>query len=275
MKFSVLMSVYKNDSPKYFNQAVASILNQSLMPNEIILVRDGIVGRELNDTIQSFINNGIIKVKYVELENNVGLGLALSIGMKHVSYDYIARMDSDDISNYLRFETQIKYLIEHPDISVLGSYITEFDSKSGRRHIKKVPINISAIRSYAKYRNPVNHVSVIFRKLDVIDSGGYESVISYEDYYLWLKMIFLGKKIKNIPVSLVDVRAGSDMITRRRGWFMLKNDLNFFCKAYKKRYISLQMYMINIFIRFLVRMAPPKFTSFFYQLIRGYRSDRR
>ncbi|MBT3993564.1 MAG: glycosyltransferase, partial [Gammaproteobacteria bacterium] len=93
MKFSVLISVYKNDIPDYFNQAVSSILNQTLLPNEIVLVRDGNVGIELNKEIQSFINNKIVKVKYIELDENVGLGLALSIGMKHVSYDYVARMD--------------------------------------------------------------------------------------------------------------------------------------------------------------------------------------
>ena len=270
MKFSVLIAVYKNDIPDYFNQAVNSILNQSLIPNEVVLVRDGMVGVELNKAIQSFINNKIVKVKYVELDNNIGLGLALSIGMKHVSYDYVARMDSDDISNPSRFEIQMKHLKEYPDISVLGSYITEFDNKNNKRHIKKVPIDSVGIMSYAKYRNPVNHVSVFFRKVDVDKAGGYESVLSYEDYYLWLKMMFLDKKIENIPISLVDVRAGEELIVRRRGWSILRNDLYFFKRIYREQYITLNVFVVNVLIRFCIRIIPPKLTAFSYKLIRKF-----
>ena len=269
MKFSVLISVYKNDIPDYFNQAVSSILNQTLLPNEIVLVRDGNVGIELNKEIQSFINNKIVKVKYIELDENVGLGLALSIGMKHVSYDYVARMDSDDTSNPSRFEIQMKHLKEFPDISVLGSYIKEFSANKKERYIKKVPAKSRAIKSYSKYRNPVNHVSVILRKSSVEKAGGYESVPSYEDYYLWLKMIFLDLKIENIPISLVDVRT-TKQIARRRGWSIFRNDLYFFKKVYKEKYIKLHVFLVNLLIRFFVRIMPLSLTAFSYKLIRKF-----
>jgi glycosyltransferase involved in cell wall biosynthesis len=270
MKFSVLISVYKNDIPEYFNQAVNSILNQTLIPNEVVLVRDGSVGLELNREIQSFINNKIVKVKYIELNNNVGLGLALSIGMKNVSYDYVARMDSDDISNPSRFEIQMKRLNECPDISVLGSYIREFDTKNNKSYIKKVPLNPIAIKSFSKYRNPINHVSVFFRKSALEKAGGYESVFSYEDYYLWLKMISLDIQIENIPISLVDVRAGEDLIQRRRGWSIFRNDLYFFKKVYREKYIVFHVFLVNVLIRFFIRMIPFKLTDYSYKLIRKF-----
>jgi glycosyltransferase involved in cell wall biosynthesis len=270
MKFSVLISVYKNDKSDYFNQAVQSILNQTLLPNEVILIRDGMVGKDLKKAIQEFINNKIVKVKYVELDRNVGLGMALSIGMKSVSYDYVARMDSDDISNPLRFETQMKHLIEFPDISVLGTYIKEFDTKNNKSYVKKVPLDSYSIKSYAKYRNPINHVSVIFKKIDVEKAGGYESVLSYEDYYLWLKMISLDFRIENIPISLVDVRAGESLISRRRGWKILKNDIYFLKKIYREEYIVFYLFLLNLLIRFCMRMIPSKLTALLYKLIRRY-----
>lgn len=267
MKFSVLISVYKNDIPEYFNQAVRSILNQTLLPNEVVLVRDGKVSKNLDKEIQNFLNNNIVKVKYIELTENVGLGLALSKGMNHVSYDYVARMDSDDISNPSRFETQMMHLKKFPDIDVLGSYIREFSDYSKASYIKRVPTTPRDIKSYSRFRNPFNHVSVIFRKSSVEQAGGYESVPSYEDYYLWLKMIFLDLKIENIPISLVDVRV-TEQIKRRRGWSIFKNDLNFFKKVYKEKYISLSTFLINLFLRFFVRIIPLTLTSFSYKMIR-------
>jgi glycosyltransferase involved in cell wall biosynthesis len=270
MKFSVLISVYKNDLPDYFNQAVQSILDQTLLPNEVVLIRDGIVGKDLNKAIDNFINNKIVKVKYLELNHNVGLGMALSIGMKSVSYDYVARMDSDDISNPSRFEIQIKHLIEFPNISVLGTYIKEFDTKKNKYYIKKVPLDPYTIKSYSKYRNPVNHVSVIFKKIDVEKAGGYESVLSYEDYYLWLKMISLDLRIENIPIPLVDVRAGDALISRRRGWTIFKNDVYFFKKIYREEYIAFYLFCLNLLIRFCTRLIPSKLTALLYKLIRRY-----
>jgi glycosyltransferase involved in cell wall biosynthesis len=266
--FSLLMSVYKGDNPIYFKEATNSITSQTLLPNEVILVQDGPVDEALNRAIYNFVDNGIINVKLIKLEKNLGLGAALAEGMKYVSCDYIARMDSDDISNPFRFEVQMDYLKENPDISVLGSYITEFDSKTQKRRLRKVPTNHKLVKKYIRFRSPLNHVTVIFKKKDVLEVGGYESVLRYEDFYLWFKMTSLGLKITNIPLSLVDVRAGEDLIKRLNGIEAFKKDLFFFRKLYTEGFITYYVLFINLLMRLITRFMPIRVTSFIYYLIR-------
>ena len=161
-----------------------------------------------------------------------GISFALNYGVNLVKTKYVARMDSDDISDPLRFETQISYLKDNPDISVLGSYVTEFNPQTQSRRLRKVPTEYKLMKKYIKYRSPLNHATVIFKKDDVNKAGGYESVLRYEDFYLWSKMIALGLKIANIPISLVDVRAGDDLIKRLNGVNAFNKDLFFFKKLY-------------------------------------------
>jgi len=266
--FALLMAVYKGDNLIHFEEAFNSITSQTLLPNEIILVQDGPVDEALDRSIYDFVNNEIVNVKLIKLEKNVGLGSALAEGMKYVSCDYIARMDSDDISDPLRFETQISYLKDNPDISVLGSYVTEFNPQTQSRRLRKVPTEYKLMKKYIKYRSPLNHVTVIFKKDDVNKAGGYESVLRYEDFYLWSKMIALGLKIANIPISLVDVRAGDDLIKRLNGVNAFNKDLFFFKKLHNEGFISYHVFCINIFIRLITRLMPIRITSLIYHLVR-------
>ena len=266
--FALLMSVYKGDNPVHFEEAFNSITSQTLLPNEIILVQDGPVDEALDRAIYDFVNNEIANVTLIKLEKNLGLGSALAEGMKYVTCDYIARMDSDDISDPSRFETQNSYLKDNPDISVLGSYITEFNPQTQSRRLRKVPTEFKLMKKYIKYRSPLNHVSVIFKKDDVNKAGGYESVLRYEDFYLWSKMIALGLKIANIPLSLVDVRAGDDLIKRLNGVDAFNKDLFFFKKLYNKGFIPYHVFCINIFIRLITRLMPIRITSLIYHLVR-------
>ena len=266
--FAVLMAVYKDDNSIHFKEATESITSQTLLPNEIVLVQDGPVDETLDKVIYKFVENKIVNVKLIKLEKNLGLGMALAEGMKHVSYNYIARMDSDDISNPSRFQIQINYLKNNPDISVLGSFITEFNSKTQRRRLRKVPTDHNIMKKYIRFRSPLNHVSVIFKKKDVLKAGGYESVLRYEDFYLWFKMISLGLKITNIPLSLVDVRAGDDLIKRLHGIDAFRKDLSFFRKLHIEGFITYYVLFINLFIRFITRFMPIRITSFIYYLVR-------
>ena len=94
---SVLMSVYKNEKPEYFRAAVNSVLNQTVLPEEIVLVRDGEVPDALQAEIDKLLRECSIRIKYLPLPENGGLGKALNLGVRAASNELIARMDTDDI----------------------------------------------------------------------------------------------------------------------------------------------------------------------------------
>ena len=120
MKFSVLISVYYKEKPEFLRGSLKSIIKQTLLPDEIVLVEDGQLTQPLYEVINDF-KQEFKCTKVVCLKENAGLGVALNEGLKHCTYDVVARMDSDDECYPIRFEKQINYLKENPDIDVVGS----------------------------------------------------------------------------------------------------------------------------------------------------------
>lgn len=255
MKYSVLMSVYKNDSPEYLKLALESIFDkQTRKPDEIVVVFDGPLNEELYAVLNEFQTGKESIVKYYPQEVNRGLGEALRIGSKKCTGDYIFRMDSDDISDSQRFEKQIKYVETYPDIDVLGTDIAEFnESLDEEMRVRKCPEKHNEIVHMGKRRNPMNHVSVCMKSSALKKCGGYETLLLLEDYYLWLKMIVAGCKLENIPESLVYVRVGNGFDSKRGskerilGWrvlqdYMLKHQL------INKRDALINMFYIRGFV---------------------------
>jgi glycosyltransferase involved in cell wall biosynthesis len=217
VKFSVLISVYEKEEPTYFDEALRSvIMEQTRIPSEVVIVKDGPLSLELEKVIKKYQEGFMDIVKVVGYEKNRGLGEALNFGIKHCSHELIARMDSDDISTNKRFEIQISFMENNPNISVVGSYISEFfidpnDSKL----IRVTPKEHNDIKNKLKRRNPVNHVSVVIRKSDLEKIGGYKHLLYLEDYYLWTRFIGNGFKLHNIEDVFVLVRTGKNMYKRR------------------------------------------------------------
>ena len=216
IKFSVLMSVYKNDKPSYLKDAINSVMNQTLKPNQVVIMVDGPIGDNLKDVLNEYEDNKIIDIIYKE--ENEGLGITLNRGLNYCKYDYVARMDSDDICESNRFEVEIGYLEKNNDIDVVGSLINEYDETMSRIiSTRIVPENDDEIKEYLKKRNPMNHVSVIYKKEKVLEVGSYEDYLFFEDYHLWSKMIKNNCKFHNIQLCLVKVRGGDSMFKRRGG----------------------------------------------------------
>lgn len=119
--FSVLISVYKKEKAEYLKRALQSVINQTLKPTEIVIVKDGPLTKELDDCIEDFQKQNSKLFKILSFKENRGLGLALRDGVKACKYEYIARMDSDDISKLDRFEKQFNYLQKHPETALLGT----------------------------------------------------------------------------------------------------------------------------------------------------------
>ena len=126
-KVTVLMSVYYKEKPDYLIACLDSMLNQTYLPDEIVLVKDGPLTDELDSVIEEYVGKAPQVFRLVPLSENVGLGKALAIGVEASSHQLIARMDTDDIAIPERLEKQRNYFIENPATSIVGSNIIEFE----------------------------------------------------------------------------------------------------------------------------------------------------
>ena len=217
-KFSVLMSVYFKENPNYLDLSLKSILiDQTILPTEVILIEDGKLTDELDNIILKYKNKFPKILKIYPFKNNQGLGKALEIGLKKCKYNIVMRMDTDDIAVKNRFELQLNYMKLHRDVSACGGFIAEFDKDpyTEELRIKKMPLNYQEVVQYAKFRNPLNHMTVCFRKKDILDVGNYQPLFYLEDHYLWSRLLVNGKKIENIPEVLVYARIGDGFLERR------------------------------------------------------------
>lgn len=270
MKYSVLMSVYKNDSPEFLKLALESIYEKQIRkPDEIVVVFDGPISAELHDVLNNFRLGKEDIVFYYPQDTNKGLGEALRIGSEKCTGDYIFRMDSDDISDPERFAKQITYLEAHPEIDVLGTDIAEFQvsEKEENKRVRVCPAYHDDIVKMGKKRNPMNHVTVCIKRSALEKSGGYKTLLLLEDYYLWLNMIAAGCKLANINESLVYVRIGNGFDSKRsskkriEGWktlqnFMLEHNM------ITKHEARMNMIYIWGFVN-----TPVKFKKFLYEKI--------
>lgn len=257
MKFSVCMSVYKNDSPLFFEHAIDSIVNQSLLPDEVVLVVDGPVGKSINNVIDKFMEHPV-PLNVIRLEKNTGHAIARQTGLDAAKYDYIAIMDSDDIAVPERFEKQIAFLENHPEVDVVGGQIDEFIGEpSNVVSSRIVPLTDSKIKDYLKSRCPMNLVTVMLKKESVQKAGGYIDWYCEEDYYLWIRMALTGKYFSNLPDILVKVRVGEEMYARRGGLKYFKSEAAIQRLMLDNKLISWPRYAYNVFGRWCIQVAMP------------------
>lgn len=265
ISFSVLMSVYYKEKVQNLKLALDSILEQTLMPNQVVLVEDGKLTKELDELIDEYEKKYEI-IDVIKLKKNVGLGNALNEGLKYCKYEYVARMDSDDVSVYDRFEVQVKYIAKNRKIDVVGGNILEFDDVTGKDiSIREVPLTSNNILDYLKKRNPMNHVTVMFKKESVESVGGYKDCPYFEDYYLWARLLKNNYVLENIPNILVKVRAGLSMSNRRGNLSYIKCIINFEKKLLNLDLIKKHTFFLNIILRSLVSLIPNKLRYFIYQ----------
>ncbi|MDE7423388.1 MAG: glycosyltransferase [Lachnospiraceae bacterium] len=255
IKFSVLMSVYKKDNPFFFREALYSVIHQTYSADEIILVKDGAVSKE----IQLVIDDVKKQCKYLyvyELKENVGLGKALSYGMQKCRNEIIARMDSDDISLPERFEKEIAYFGKNKNLTIVGSYIDEFvENPNKPKSIRTVPTSMEEIKRKVVVRCPFNHPSVMFKKSHILAAGGYQSLYLFEDYYLWIRLIEKEFICANIPEVLVHMRIGNGMVSRRGGKEYFESYKFLQNYMLKHKMLPIWKYMFNLIVRWSVQVG--------------------
>lgn len=265
LKFSVSMCVYGKDDPRYFRTAVESILNQTVVPDEVVLVVDGPVPAQLDAVIVEYERIPVFRV--IRLEENRGHGEARRIGLNNCTNELVALMDADDISAENRFEKQLAMFEMRPELTIVGGNITEFvDTPENTVGARVVSLEDIAIKTDMKKRCPMNQVTVMFRKSYVDKVGGYMDWFCEEDYYLWLRMYLDGAKFANIPDYLVNVRVGKDMYQRRGGvkYFLSEAKLQKF--MLDNKIIGFGMFAINVCKRLVVQvLLPNRLRSWVFQ----------
>ena len=268
-KFSVLMSVYKNETVSNFELAFDSVISQSVAPDEILLVRDGEVPDELQNSIDTLVERYGDLITYIPRKENRGLGEALRLGVEMARNSLIARMDTDDVAAPDRFKHQLEAFEADPELSVVGGQILEFtDSIDNIVGERRVPLTDGEIRSYLESRNAFNHPTVMFRREAVLSAGNYIEKHFVEDYYLWLRMMLNGAKFANVDKTLVYMRVSLDMYQRRGGYayFKILKELEGFKK--KNGITGSITYLKNVVLRFVqCVLLPNKLRGFMYRKV--------
>ena len=265
IEFSVSMCVYGGDNARWFETAIESVLNQTLPPNEIVLVVDGPVPDDLNAVILKLEENDTFKV--IRLETNQGHGIARKTGLDNCTNELVAIMDADDICTRNRFEKQIEAFRNYPDSDIVGGMITEFidtpDNVVGKRI---VPLEDSEIKEYMQRRCPMNLVTVMFKKSSIEKVGGFIDWYCEEDYYLWLRMALANMKFRNVDDVLVNVRVGKEMYQRRGGVKYFKSEEKLQKYMLDNKIIGFPRYLINVTERLILQvLMPNKMRSFIFQ----------
>ena len=193
---SILMCLYHKDKPIWLTKNLESILKQTYLPEEIILIVDGQIGNDLESILQKFIIK--LPLKIFRNSSNMGLAYSLNRGIGLCNNNYIARVDSDDILTPDRLQKQIRYMLLNPKTSVLGGSVILIDSKGGIIGKRIYPTTFEEIKK-GMWRNTICHSAVMFKKADIISIGGYNSKLRRgQDYDLWFRMLKQNFVLENL-----------------------------------------------------------------------------
>lgn len=264
--YSVLMSVYYKENPKWLKESIESMLNQTVLTNDFVLIEDGELTKELESVISEYEKKYSDIFNIVKLEKNVGLGPALARGIEFCKNEIIARMDSDDISVPDRCEKELEIMKNDNDIDMVGSNIIEFiDDINNKQAFRELPEEDEEIKKYMKRRNPFGHPSVMFKKSKVLEAGNYREYYLCEDYDMWIRMAKVNAKFYNIKEVLVYMRINEDFYKRRGGIKYLKSILKFKKEQYKNGFYSLKDYIITAGTSTMVCLMPNAIREIFYK----------
>ena len=270
LAFSVILPVYKNDNAEYFNEALKSLFSQTLKADEIVVIKDGPVTTEIDEVLNAW-KKEMPELNILALPKNVGLSAALNAGINIAKNEWLARMDADDICKPYRFEKQLELINKNPNLSILGSWIAEFEEDPKQTTaVRKLPEKHLDIYNYAKWRCPFNHMTVMYKKSVLKKLGNYKNYGAVgDDYELWARFLVNGYKSANIQESLVDARTGKDFFEkRRRGFKYFKNEVREINDLYKLGLINLLQYCFHFSMKAVVRLSPPVIVKLIYKGIR-------
>ncbi len=260
-KFSVLLPILeRKDIIEGFPKALESIYRNTILPDQVVVTVDGKVSSFFKDLIVKYQEK--YNLDLIWIPEKVGLDKALNIGLEKCNNEYVFRADGDDINHKDRFEEQLPFLDFY---DVVGSNIDEYDQFGNYISTRIVPMFNDEISNMMPFRNPINHMSVAFKKSKVMEVGGYPNLFLKGDYGLWIKLKAANFKFYNLEKSLVNAFTGDRMIQDRGGFryilselllqkYLLQNGLTNFITAF-----------FMFFCRSIVFISPVYLRSFIYK----------
>ena len=260
-KYSVLMTLYKKENPEYLRIAIDSMLNQTVAPDEIVLVEDGTLTDELYAVLDDY-----PMLHRVKNEINLGLGLALNVGLKECRNELVARMDTDDCSKPERCEKQLQRFLEKPYLAIVGSHIDEFIGDTSNVVSQRiVPTTSEEIYKFAKKRSAFNHPAVMYSKTAVLENNGYADLKRNQDVDLFGRMQFKGYKAENIDEALLWFRSSDELAKRRKSWQNTWSYIATIRKFWKMGYSSFTDYAIVGIAQTGMYLMPIKLQNYIYK----------
>lgn len=273
-KYSVLMSLYAKEKPTYLRLAIDSMLDQTVMPDEIVIVEDGPLTKELRDVVDEYVSRYPEIFKLVVNEHNMGLGISLNYGLKACRNELVARMDTDDISKKNRCEKQLRRFLENPELSIVGTWVDEFYTVPEQVvSVRAVPCESADIYKFAKRRSAFNHPTVMYRKSNVLAEGGYSDLRRNQDVDLFGRMLFHGYKAENIGESLLCFRSNDDLAKRRKSWENSKSYIQTIKRFWKMGYADFGDYVIVLAAQMGMFFMPLKAQQWVYRKILRKQKD--
>jgi glycosyltransferase involved in cell wall biosynthesis len=254
--FSLLLPVYGRDDPGQLERAfVSSVDEQTRRPDEVVLVQDGPVPDPLAATIAVLVAASPVPVRHLVLPENVGLAEALTAGLDACTHDVVARMDADDVAMPERFARQLAVIEQGYDL--VGAGLLEFtDDEAVTVGRRTPPVGEETIQRYARFHDPFNHPTVVYRKAAVQRAGGYRAVGLMEDYWLFARMLVAGAKVANLPEPLVKYRVGAGAYTRRGGLAQLRAELQLQRLLRRLGFTTSAQFLRNVLVRGGYRLLP-------------------
>jgi len=265
MEYSVLMSVYSKENPIFFKGAINSMLCQTVMPSDFVIVCDGPLNSELDRVIDDYCHEHPVLFNILRLKENQGLAKALNAGIVHCKYECVARMDSDDIAMPDRMEKQLKAMKEQKadivsgtvwEFSGMATNVKEVEKEGNFGKKRVLPQYHQQIKEFARKRNPFNHPTVVYKKSAVRSVGMYEDYRYFEDYNLWVAMIMAGCRGYNVEEPVLYMRAGSGMYKRRGGIKYVSYIFKFKKHLREIKFISFGEYLIGCLGHAAVSLMP-------------------
>ena len=266
MTIAVLMSVYKNEKADRLNRCMNSIwTDQTLKPNQIILVEDGPLPDELHRVIEEWEKELQDKFNVLKNETNLGLTKSLNKGISVVTTDLIARMDTDDQSTPLRFEVQEKFMREHPEIDVLGGAYNIMDDKGEIQYAKYFKHSHEEMMKQICWRCPLSHPTVMMRTSLFKEKGlKYdERFRNSQDIALWVDAVQAGCRFANSDDIVLNFTEDND-VYKRRGKVRAMNEYKSFARAAKHLYGKYSWRRILPVLRYCFRRMPVKSINIIY-----------
>lgn len=205
---TVIMPVFNGEV--YLQEAIDSILQQSFSDFEFIIINDG----STDNSREIILSYNDERIRLIENGSNRGINYSLNAGLDMATGDYVARQDADDISFETRLQKQYDYLVNNPDIALVGCDAEIIDAHGV--HISDSVLRMSAedLGYNLLFGNFLLHSSVLFRKEAVGALGGYSPVISFcEDYELWFRLSRCAK-LYSMPERLIRHRLNPHGLSR-------------------------------------------------------------